>query len=133
MDTLVDQAVKRFDTEPIDIYTHPTYLPQNMRASAADLWNKTRRSKLIDALLRNKVAVEINTLNHLPNQPFILEAKDAGCKFAFGTANTTAYDLTRCEYGLQMVESCKLDWHDFFAPGSWWPKAVERVWPSASS
>lgn len=133
MDTLVDQTVKRFDTEPIDIYTHPTYLPQNIKPDAADLWTKTRTAKLIDALVRNKVAVEINTLNQLPNQPFILEAKDAGCKFAFGTANTTASDLTRCEYGLRMVETCKLDWHDFFAPGSWWPRAVERVWPSASS
>lgn len=133
MDTLVDQTVKRFDTEPIDIYTHPTYLPPSMRANAGDLWTKHRTAKLIDGLLRNKVAVEINTLLRLPDQAFIVEARDAGCKFAFGTANPTASDLTRCEYGLQMVKACKLEWHHFFVPGSWSPKAVERVWPSSSS
>jgi histidinol phosphatase-like PHP family hydrolase len=88
-------------------------------------------SKLIDALVRNKVAIELNSVERLPGRAFIQLAKDAGCKFAFGTGNATAAELQRCEFGLQTVEDCKLDWHNFFAPGSWWPKAAERRWPSA--
>lgn len=38
-------------------------------------------TKLIDALARNKVAIELNTLEQLPRQNFIQQAKDAGCKF----------------------------------------------------
>ncbi len=130
MESLVDQTVKRLDAEPIDIYTHPTYLPEAMRAGADELWTQARTAKLIDALVRNKVAIELNTLEQLPRQNFIQIAKDAGCKFGFGTANETAAELKRCEYGLQMVESCKLDWHNFFAPGAWWPKAAARRWHS---
>ena len=53
-------------------------------------------------------------------------AKEAGCKFSFGTNNTAPDDLGRCEYGLRMVNECKLGWQDFFVPGAWGPKAVER-------
>ena len=130
METLIDRTVKRLDAEPIDIYTYPTYLPATMQTKADDLWTQARVTKIVDALVRNKVAIELNTLSQLPSKKFIQQAKDAGGKFAFGTGNATAAELRRCEYGLQMVEECKLDWHNFFAPGSWWPKAAERRWPS---
>ena len=126
LDSLVDQAVERLNTEPIDIYAVPTYLPAAMRAEADQLWTERRTTKLIDALVKNQVAVEINTPEQLPSRAFLEQAKQAGCKFAFGTANQTAEELKRCEYGLQMVETCKLDWHNFFAPGAWWPKAADR-------
>jgi hypothetical protein len=130
MDSLVDQAVERLEMEPIDIYAFPTYLPTVMRPEADALWTKTRTTKVIDALLRSQVAVELNTREQLPSPRFIEQAKQAGCKFAFGTGNETATELKRCEYGLEMVEICKLDWRTFFAPGAWWPKAANRRWPS---
>ena len=131
MNHLVDETIKRLDTEPVDIYAYPTYLPSVLRSAADELWTPARRSKLIEALTRNKVAIELNTVERLPSQSFIQQAKDTGCKFALGTGNQTPAQLQRCEYGLQMIEACKLDWHDFFTPGSWWPKAVDRRWPAA--
>jgi hypothetical protein len=130
LDSLVDQAVERLNTDSIDIYTVPTYLPAAMRAEADQLWGERRTTKLIDALVKKQVTVEINTREQLPSRAFLEQAKQAGCKFAFGTANRTAKELMRCEYGLQMVETCKLDWHHFFAPGAWWPKAADRRWPA---
>jgi hypothetical protein len=118
------RTVKRLDSEPIDIYSFP--------ANADELWTQTGRKTLLDALVRNKVAVELNALDRLPSEDFVREAKEAGCKFGFGTGNNTAAELQRSEYGLQMVEACKLDWHNFYAPGAWWPKAVERRWPSGT-
>jgi hypothetical protein len=128
LDSLVDQAVERLHTDSIDIYAVPTYLPAAMRAEADQLWTVRRTTKLIDALVKNQVAVEINAREQLPSRAFLEQAKQAGCKFAFGTANKTTEELKRCEYGLQMVETCKLDWHNFFAPGAWWPKAADRRW-----
>jgi hypothetical protein len=128
VDRLVDQTVERLNTEPIDIYSRATYLPPTMKAEAGALWTEVRMAKLIDALVRNKVAVEINTQDQLPSRAFLERAKQAGCKFGFGTANESAAQLKRCEYGLQMVEECKLDWRNFFAPGAWQPKATERRW-----
>lgn len=129
-DSLVDQTVERLNSEPVDIYAFPTYLPAAMRAEADQLWTERRTTKLIDALVKNQVAVEINTRDQLPSPAFLELAKQAGCKFAFGTANETSEELKRCEYGLQMVETCKLDWHNFFAPGAWRPKAADRRWPA---
>ena len=115
----VDELVKRLDTEPVDICTYPAHL------------GDAGTAKLIDALVRNKVAIELNTLERLPSPGFLQQAKDAGCKFGFGTGNANAAELKRCEYGLQMVEACKLDWSNFYAPGCWWPKATERRWSAA--
>jgi len=126
MDSLVAQAVERLNTEPIDLYAHATYLPEAMKPESDKLWTEARMGKLIEVLVRNKVAVELNTLDKLPGRAFLEQAKAAGCKFGFGTANQSEAELTRCEYGLQMVEECKLDWRNFFAPGGWWPKAAER-------
>jgi hypothetical protein len=129
MDELVEQTVKRLDTEPIDIYAYATVLPASMPGKEEELWTESRMARLIEAAVRNKVAIELNSLAQSPSIRFIQIAKEAGCKFGFGTGNRTAAELKRCEFGLSTVETCKLDWRNFYAPGSWWPKAVERRWP----
>jgi histidinol phosphatase-like PHP family hydrolase len=125
VDQAVQQIVDRLDHEPIDILANATYLP-----GGGKRWTEAQMSKLIDALSRNKIAVELNTTNHLPERRFIELAKAADCKFAYGTGNKGSSDLRRCEYGLEMTESCKLDWKNFYTPGSWYPKAVDRRWSS---
>lgn len=112
----MDTVLIRLQKEPIDILSGLGPVP------------KERERDLISVLAKNKVAVELNTVRRTPSKEFILQAKDAGCKFAFGTANASVAELKRCEYGLQTVETCKLDWHNFFTPGGWWPKAADRRW-----
>ena len=127
MDTLVDRAVGILEREPVDIYVNPTYLPDQLVKDYEALWTPARREKVVGAASRNHVAIEINNRYKLPSPSIIKLAKEAGCKFTFGTNNTGAGDLGRCEYGLQMVEECKLTGADFFVPlavGS--TKAVER-------
>ena len=71
---------------------------------------------MIDAAVKNRVAIEINNRYKLPSPSFIRMAKAAGAKFTFGTNNTAANDLGRCEYGLQMIDECKLEAKDFWTP-----------------
>jgi 3-keto-disaccharide hydrolase len=125
MDTLVDRAVGILDHEPVDIYVNPTFVPDQLQKDYETLWTDTRRKKVIDAAVRNGIAIEINNRYKLPSPSFIKMAKASGAKFTFGTNNTGPGDLGRCEYGLRMVEECKLVWQDFFVPGSG-PKAIER-------
>jgi len=125
MDTLVERAVGILDHEPVDIYANPTYLPDSIARDYETLWTGERRAKVIDAVVRNGVAMEINNRYKLPSPSFIKQAKAAGAKFTFGSNNTGPDDLLRCEYGLQMVEECKLAWQDFFVPLSG-QKAIER-------
>jgi hypothetical protein len=126
MDTLVERAVGILDGEPVDIYVNPTFLPDAIAKDYDRLWTEERMKKVVAALARNQVAMEINNRYRLPSAAFLKMAKAAGCKFSFGTNNAGSADLGRCEYGLEMVEECKLGWQDFFAPGAWGPRAVER-------
>ncbi len=126
MDTLVDRAAGILEREPIDIYVNPTFLPDQIAKDYDRLWTEPRMRRVTEAAARNHVAIEINDRYHLPSPAFIRMAKAAGCKFTFGTNNGGPYDLGRSEYGLKMVEECQLTWRDFFVPGAWWPKAVER-------
>ena len=126
MDTLVDRAVGILEHEPIDIYANPTFLPAVLAKDYDRLWTEERMQKVIAAAAKNGVAIELNNRYKLPSAAFIRAAKAGGCKFSFGTNNTGPNDLGRCEYGLRMVDECKLVWQDFFTPGSWYPKAIER-------
>jgi hypothetical protein len=126
METLVDRAVGILENEPIDIYANPTFLPAVLAKDYDTLWSEARMQKVIAAAAKNHVAIEINNRYKLPSPAFIRAAKAGGCKFSFGTNNTGPGDLGRCEYGLKMVDECRLVWQDFFTPGSWWPKAIER-------
>ena len=126
METLVDRAVGIFENEPIDIYVNPTYLPAVIANNYDRLWTEERMRKVIDAARRNEIAIEINNRYKLPSPAFLKMAKEAGCKFSFGTNNSSAADLGRCEYGIRMAKELKLKWRDFFVPGAWAPKAVVR-------
>jgi hypothetical protein len=126
METLVDRATGILEHEPIDIYVNPTYVPAVLQKDYDRLWTEARMQKVIGAAARNGVAIEINDRYKLPSPAFIKAAKAGGCKFSFGTNNTGPSDLGRSEYGLRMIEECKLGWQDFFVPGAWQPKAIER-------
>jgi len=126
MGLLLDRTVGILEREPIDIYANPTFLPDVLAKDYDKLWTEERMKKVIDAAKRGGVAIEINNRYKLPSATFIKMAKAAGCKFSFGTNNTGPSDLGRCEHGLRMVDECKLVWQDFFVPGAWGPKAVDR-------
>jgi hypothetical protein len=116
MDTLVDRAVGILETERVNIYANPTFLPDQLAKDYETLWTDARRKRVIAAAIKGGVAIEINNRYKLPSQSFIQMAKAAGAKFTFGTNNTGPNDLGRCEYGWQMVEACKLDAKDFWLP-----------------
>jgi len=126
MDTLVTRAAGILENEPIDIYANPTFLPPALAADYDRLWTEARMKRVIDAAVGHHVAIELNDRYKIPSPAFVKLAKAAGCKFSFGTNNTGPSDLRRSEYGLKIVQECRLSWQDFFVPGAWWPKAAER-------
>jgi Domain of Unknown Function (DUF1080) len=126
MDTLVDRTVGILAHEPIDIYANPTFLPPQLASDYERLWTEERRRRVIEAAHKNQVAIELNNRYKIPSLSFVRMAKEAGCKFSLGSNNAGPDDLTRSEYGLRMIDECKLTWQDFFLPGAWWPRAIER-------
>ncbi|MGB2678879.1 MAG: DUF1080 domain-containing protein [Candidatus Acidiferrum sp.] len=114
----MDMYVKRIMGvmhEPIDIYANATFLPDQIAGEYDALWTPERMSKVIDAAVKNDVAIEINNRYKIPSAAFIKAAKAAGAKFSFGTNNADA-NLGRLEYPIQMVKQCGLVWQDIFVP-----------------
>lgn len=114
----MEMYVKRIEgvmREPIDIYANATYLPDQIADDYNALWTPERMQRVIDAALKNDVAIEINNRRRIPSPAFIKRAKAAGCKFSFGTNNAEA-ELGRLEYPIQMVRECGLAWQDIFVP-----------------
>ncbi len=110
--------------EPIDIYVNATFLPEPLHPQYDALWTEERMKRVIDAAIKNDVAIEINNRYRIPSAAFIRMAKAAGAKFSFGTNNAEA-ELGRLEYPIQMVRECGLKWQDIFVPKPFGQKPIQ--------
>jgi histidinol phosphatase-like PHP family hydrolase len=117
LELLVSTTVEILETEPIDIYVNPTYLPAVLAAKYETLWTEARMRRVIDAAVANRVAIEINARYKLPSERFLRLAKAAGAKFSFGTNNAGADDLGDWSYPLEMQRRLGLTAQDMFVPG----------------
>lgn len=123
MDMLVNR-IEQILREPVDIYANPTYIPDQIGADYDALWTPRRMDRVIEAALKNDVAIEINNRRRIPSAAFLKRAKAAVCKFSFGTNNAEA-ELGRLEYPMQMVKECGLTWNDMFVPKPDGKKAIQ--------
>ena len=99
----------------MDIYANATYLPPPLAADYDALWTDARINRLLDALVKNHVALEINARYKIPSAKIISRAKARGVTFTFGTNNENA-DFGRLEYALDMVDACGLTAADMWFP-----------------
>ena len=113
------------ENEPIDIFVNPTFLPSRIADRYDQLWTDKRMQRVIDAAVRNGVAIEINARYKLPKEIFIKKAKKAGVKFAFGT-NNGGRELGKLEYCREMITKCGLTPDDMFKPKPDGYKAIQR-------
>lgn len=97
--------------EPISIFARPTYLPVNFGRYYDVLWTNERVQRIIRLAKERDIAFEISTPMHVPKKEIIIEAKNAGLKFTFGT-NARNFDAGKLHYGLRMVEECGLGSED---------------------
>ncbi len=132
MDMLVGKAVGILESEPIDIYVNPTFLPEVIADDYDTLWTDARMKKVIDAAVTNDIAIEINGRYKLPSERFLRMAKEAGAKFTFGTNNGGADDLGDWSYPLAMQQALELGWQDMYVPGHAPSKAQRELAAQAS-
>jgi len=117
MEQLVSQ-IEQVVTEPISIYVNPTFLPVEIEDRYDELWTDERVNRVVNSLVKNNVALEINSRTRLPGKKFIAKAKDAGVKFALGTNNTNAENLGKLEWAIEIIEEFNLQPTDMFLPGN---------------
>jgi histidinol phosphatase-like PHP family hydrolase len=84
--------------EPITILANPTYLPDRIKHRYDDFWTEKRVNTLLDAALKNNVAVEIQSDTKFPNKRFIELAMKKGVKISIGRNNLDdkPNELKRC-------------------------------------
>lgn len=124
MDMLVGKIEAIMAAEPVDIYVNPSFLPPQLAPRYDALWTPERMERVVDALRKNQVALEINARYQIPSIAFIKKAKAAGVKFTFGTNNTKNDDLNRLEYCLRVIKEVGLTTDDIFLPR---PKTERKV------
>jgi len=83
--------------EPITILANPTYLPNKIMHRYDSFWTESRMIQLIDAAVKNNVALEIQSNTNFPNKKFIELALEKGAKFSIGRNNQDdrVYELKR--------------------------------------
>jgi hypothetical protein len=102
-------------SEPITIWGNATYLPDALISRYDELWTDARMKILIDAAVKNNVAIEINSRFKVPNAKFIKMAKAAGAHFTFGS-NTHGPGAGEISWSINMAKECGLTKDDFFVP-----------------
>ncbi len=115
MELLVETIEDVLDHEKIDIYVNATFLPTVIAGDYDALWTEQRMNRVVNALARNGIALEISARYQIPSAAFIRKAKKAGVKFAFGT-NNSDHDFANLDYCLAMINECNLQPDDFFFP-----------------
>ncbi|MGF1586560.1 MAG: family 16 glycoside hydrolase [Bacteroidales bacterium] len=116
MDMLVEKILAILSQEPVDIYVNPTFLPEIIRHNYDELWTSERMDAVINALVENDIALEINARYEIPGMEFIKRAKASGIKFALGTNNAGADDLGRLEYCIRAIREAGITPDDMFVP-----------------
>jgi histidinol phosphatase-like PHP family hydrolase len=107
MDLYMDHIENILRYEPITIFARPTYLPVNFGRYYDRLWTDERITRMVELAKAREIAFEISTPMHVPKKEIILQAKEAGIQFTFGT-NARNADAGKLHYGLKMVQECGL-------------------------
>ena len=105
-------------SEPIDIIANVTYLPEEINADYEKLWTDQRVMKLINACVKNDVAIEINARYRIPSPKILKMAKKAGVKFAFGANSHSRNQAKQMDYCLEMIKELGLTEKNMFKPSN---------------
>lgn len=124
IDTMVDDAeafMHRYTqfieqvltTEPIDVFGWPTFLPVPIARQYSQLWTQKRVRRIIELAKSRDLAIETNEVAHVPDETFIVKAKQACLKFTFGT-DSRNQNAAHFYYCYQMAQKCGLRDSDMF-------------------
>jgi len=129
MDRYVDFHVQVMSNEPLDILANPTFVPELLAPEYDRLWTDLRMRRIIDAAVKYRVAIEINSRYRVPRMAFLRMAKAAGLKFSFGSNAHTADGIGNIDYGVEMYRKLNLKPDQFFHPAPAGAKPVQvRTW-----
>ena len=103
------------NSEPLNVFGWPLFLPACIARDYYTLWTQERLQKIITALKKRGLAVEINDMAHTPHEKFIGMAREQGLKFTFGS-DSRDQKAGRLDFCKTIAKKCGLKRDDFFIP-----------------
>jgi histidinol phosphatase-like PHP family hydrolase len=125
MDQYVGWIVDVIEKQPFDILANVSWLPLDMMKEYEKYWTPARIHKVVDAAVKNRVAIEISSSFQLPRLGFLKIAKAAGVKFTFGS-NGRYPKMGLLDHSIQTAKELGLKKEDMFVPAPDGQKAVQR-------
>jgi histidinol phosphatase-like PHP family hydrolase len=125
MERYVNWSVEVIEKEPLDIFSHPTWLPAPLDKSYDTLWTPERMKPIIDALQRTGTAAEIDSDYNIPSVAFLQLAKDAKLKFSFGS-NSGSGPVRTLDFCIERARTLGLTANDMFVPAPRNRKPIQR-------
>jgi histidinol phosphatase-like PHP family hydrolase len=115
MERYMKHSLNILNTEPINIFGWPLFLPVCIARDYYTLWTDKRMNQIITAAKARNIAIEINDMAHTPHEKFILMAKEQGLKFTFGS-DARNLNAGRLAYSKAVAKKCGLKAEDFYTP-----------------
>jgi histidinol phosphatase-like PHP family hydrolase len=115
METYMEHSLKILQTENINIFGWPLFLPVCIARDYYTLWTEKRMQQIISAAKARNIAIEINDMAHTPHDKFIMMAKEQGLKFTFGS-DSRNMNAGRLAYSKAVAKKCQLKKDDFYVP-----------------
>jgi histidinol phosphatase-like PHP family hydrolase len=115
MERYVDWYLQIIARPPLDIFANFSWLPKPLAADYEKFWTPKRMQRIVDAMVKHRVAMEISASYKLPSRAFVEMAKAAGVKFSFGS-NGRYPNMGKLEYSLQMAADVGLTPAQMFQP-----------------
>ena len=115
MDRYVDWYLQINARPPLDIFANFSWLPRPLAGDYEKYWTARRMQRVVDALVKHRVAMEISASYKLPSRAFVEMAKAAGVKFSFGS-NGRYPKMGQLEYSLEMAQTVGLTRAHMFRP-----------------
>ncbi len=115
MDDLVKRRAQALAEAPVDVLAEPLQMAPEAAARAGELWTEERMRVIIDAAVKNGVALEISPHERQPSEKFIALAKAAGAKFTVG--DNGGGDYTDWSNILEIQKKLGLGWKNMYVPG----------------
>lgn len=115
MKRYMDYTLQILETEPINIFAWPLFLPVCIARDYYRIWTEELMQQIITAAKKRNIAIEINDMAHTPHDEFIIKAKEQGLKFTFGS-DSRNMNVGRLSYCKEVAKRCKLKAEDFYVP-----------------
>jgi histidinol phosphatase-like PHP family hydrolase len=108
-------SMEVLNTQPINIFGWPLFLPVCIARDYYSLWTQERMQQILSAAKKRNIAIEINDMAHTPHETFIRMAKDQGLKFTFGS-DSRNQNAGRLAYSKAVAKKCNLTKDDLYIP-----------------